>query len=332
MKISTVTLTPNDAVLTCYLQDHQPQMPNTDCRPAMLVLPGGGYQYCSGREAEPVALAFLAEGYHAFVLHYTVGPDCPMDRALEDGTAAMAYLRANAQALGIRPDHIAAVGFSAGGHLAAALGTRLPAAQRPNALLLGYAATLGAMWAPMGREEPDLHTLVDDDTPPAFLFATQGDALVPVRNSLLFADALADRGIPFALHIFPTGAHGFSLSRPCTAGAEEVHNNPETAQWLPMSVSFLQKLWGFAPTAQPDPELARQMGAGALSLSMPTRQLMKNPQAAALLRQALGPMWEPLCANPLFLAVSLRSVAGFLDGAVPSEALDRLDEALSQLS
>lgn len=130
------------------------------------------------------------------------------------------------------------------GHLVASLGTLLPKAQRPNALVLGYAATLGAMWTVAGRQEPDLHALVDDDTPPTFLFATQGDALVPVKNSLVFADALADHGIPFALHLFPTGAHGISLATACTSGPEASRVNPATAQWLPMSVDFLQKLWG----------------------------------------------------------------------------------------
>lgn len=86
----------------------------------------------------------------------------------------MDYLRANAAELEIDPQQIAAVGFSAGGHLVASLGTLLPKAQRPNALVLGYAATLGAMWTVAGRQEPDLHALVDDDTPPTFLFATQG--------------------------------------------------------------------------------------------------------------------------------------------------------------
>ena len=145
MKIITVTLAPNQAVLTCYLQDQSPKMPNAAIRPAMLVVPGGGYQYCSDREGEPVALAYMAQGFNAFVLRYTADATTPIDKALQDGTAAMDYLRANAAELEIDPQQIAAVGFSAGGHLVASLGTLLPKAQRPNALVLGYAATLGAM-------------------------------------------------------------------------------------------------------------------------------------------------------------------------------------------
>ena len=116
MKIITVTLAPNQAVLTCYLQDQSPKMPNAAIRPAMLVVPGGGYQYCSDREGEPVALAYMAQGFNAFVLRYTADATTPIDKALQDGAAAMDYLRANAAELEIDPQQIAAVGFSAGGH------------------------------------------------------------------------------------------------------------------------------------------------------------------------------------------------------------------------
>lgn len=331
MKIITVTLAPNRAVLTCYLQDQSPKMPNAAIRPAMLVVPGGGYQYCSDREGEPVALAYMAQGFNAFVLRYTADATTPIDKALQDGAAAMDYLRANAAELEIDPQQIAAVGFSAGGHLVASLGTLLPKVQRPNALVLGYAATLGAMWTVAGRQEPDLHALVDDDTPPTFLFATQGDALVPVKNSLVFADALADHSIPFALHIFPTGAHGISLATACTSGPEASRVNPATAQWLPMSVDFLQKLWGCLGVTAPDTELAAQLAAGPLSLNMPVRRLMKNPQASALLQAVLGDMWQAIVSNPLSQGISLREISGFLQAALPESALNQLDAQLAKI-
>ena len=205
-----------------------------------------------------MALAYLAAGYNAFVLRYTTGPDCPLDKALADAQAALAYLRAGAGELHIDPDKIAAVGFSAGGHLAAALGTR--SRLRPNALVLGYAVTLGATWAPFGRkDEPDLGGLVDAETPPAYIFATQGDTLVPVANSLAFAQALAAQDIPFSLHIFPTGEHGLSLAQPTTCGGEAGRVNAEAAAWLPGSLQFLQKLWGALGVVAPDAELAAQL-------------------------------------------------------------------------
>lgn len=180
MQCNVISVGPNHATLTCYLQDPSTAMPNTEIRPAALIFPGGGYQYCSDREAEPVALAYLAEGYNAFVLRYTVGTSCPLDKALQDAQAALRHLRENAALYRIAPDKIVAIGFSAGGHLAAALGTQ--SEEKPNALVLGYAVTLGATWAPMGRlHEPDLGALVTDATPPAFLFATQGDSWCRLR-------------------------------------------------------------------------------------------------------------------------------------------------------
>ncbi len=242
MKIITITLAPNQAVLTCYLQDQSPKMPNAAIRPAMLVVPGGGYQYCSDREGEPVALAYMAQGFNAFVLRYTADATTPIDKALQDGAAAMDYLRANAAELEIDPQQIAAVGFSAGGHLVASLGTLLPKAQRPNALVLGYAATLGAMWTVVGRQEPDLHALVDDDTPPHSCLLPRGTRWFLLRTAL-FLQMLWLTTASRLRCIFPTGAHGISLATACTSGPEASRVNPATAQWLPMSVDFLQKLW-----------------------------------------------------------------------------------------
>ena len=90
-------------------------------RPAVLILPGGGYEHVSTREAEPVALRFAARGYAAFALQYSCGPH-PFPVALREAAMAMKYIRANAASFSIRPDRVAAVGFSAGGHLCGTLG------------------------------------------------------------------------------------------------------------------------------------------------------------------------------------------------------------------
>lgn len=92
-------------------------------RPAMLVIPGGGYLGTSDREAEFVALAFAAKGYHAFVLRYHVEEEARMPQPILDGFKAVSIIRAHADAWCVDPDKIAAVGFSAGGHLASALAT-----------------------------------------------------------------------------------------------------------------------------------------------------------------------------------------------------------------
>ena len=94
-----------------------------DCkRPLIIVCPGGGYAYTSDREAEPVALAYAAAGYHAVVLRYSVGEQATMPRPLVELADTVAYFREHAEELYINPDQIVVTGFSAGGHLAASLG------------------------------------------------------------------------------------------------------------------------------------------------------------------------------------------------------------------
>ena len=112
-------------------------MPNYKTRPAILVIPGDAYMMCSDREAEPIALSFLAKGYAAFVLRYSVGKGAAkFPRPLNDAEEAMELIISNAAEWGVEPEHIAAIGFSAGGHLCAALGTM--GRVRPAACVLGY--------------------------------------------------------------------------------------------------------------------------------------------------------------------------------------------------
>ena len=94
-------------------------------RPAMLVIPGGGYcVVCGDREGEPIALDFFAKGYNAFVLNYRVGRvDDVFPKQLLDAGAAMVYIRNHAEEFGIDPRRVFAVGFSAGGHLCGSIAT-----------------------------------------------------------------------------------------------------------------------------------------------------------------------------------------------------------------
>ncbi len=108
-------------------------------RPAVLVLPGGGYQYCSEREADPVALSYLKAGFQAFILRYSVGEDAVWPNPLDDYEQAMGLIRERAEEWNLYQDKIAVVGFSAGGHLAAA--AAVMGVNRPNAAVLGYAVT-----------------------------------------------------------------------------------------------------------------------------------------------------------------------------------------------
>ena len=108
-----------DIKLTTYIADERRVL-----RDAILVIPGGGYgQICDDREGEPIALAFLAQGLNAFVLHYSIGKKAKFPRPLVDASLAMQHIREHAEEYGIDPRRVFAVGFSAGGHLCASLGS-----------------------------------------------------------------------------------------------------------------------------------------------------------------------------------------------------------------
>lgn len=200
-------------------------------RPAALILPGGGYRRTSDREAEPVALRFAALGYIPFVLRYSCAPHA-FPASLREAALAMRYIRENSGAYDVDPHSVAAVGFSAGGHLCGTLGTLFDGEEvadigpgkllRPDALGLCYpvAVSWGRTHAESFenisggdgelRERLSLDKLVRKDMPPVFLWHTREDTSVPCRNSLVLACALEEAGVDFALHLYHRGKHGLS--------------------------------------------------------------------------------------------------------------------------
>ena len=127
MQIYTHTL-PGGAQLIGYLRDRTVEMPAFNTRPAILILPGGGYAWCSRREADPVAMQFLQAGYNVFTLYYTCRSDETVPalrwQPLIDAAGAILHIRRNAEQFGTDPAKIAICGFSAGGHLAASTAPR----------------------------------------------------------------------------------------------------------------------------------------------------------------------------------------------------------------
>ena len=242
-------------------------------RPLVLVVPGGGYNHVSAREAEAVALKFLAEGIHAAVLRYSVAPSRWPVAALELAWS-LQYIRAHAEIWHVRPDAISVCGFSAGGHLAGTLGTLWNeplfarvlgggASWRPDAQILCYSVlTLGEFTHPGTRNcllglptDPDnqlhlqealsLETRVTPETPPTFLWHTVEDDTVPVENSLLYAAACRRNGVPFELHIYEHGGHGISTCQEITSTLES-QIMPDNASWVPHAVRFLLRHWSEA--------------------------------------------------------------------------------------
>jgi len=242
MKIETVPVGDRGVPLTAYVLDFSAEMASAAIRPGVLILPGGGYFMTSDREAEPVAMAYLAEGYNAFVLRYSTGADTPFEVSYADGVAGLEYIREHAREYAIDPEHVAVVGFSAGGHLASCLGTVYEHA--PSALILGYPVTMADLGARLGKALPDTADAVTPATPPTFVYATSDDAVVPIENSLRFCTALARHGVPFELHIYPHGEHGLSLAKPLTAGGRAGMVNTPVQAWVAASVRFLKEQWG----------------------------------------------------------------------------------------
>lgn len=261
--------------MDCYVpyNARHPQLP----RPAVLIIPGGGYEHTSIREAEPIALGFLERGFNCFVLWYSVTnqPGNPRYPAqLLEASRAVATIRENAEQWLTDPERIFVCGFSAGGHLAASLGTLWNRAfvkdalgyqqeHRPNGLVLSYPVILAPtdekpahagsfrnlLGDQFGNSELmqllSLEQQVSGDTPPAFIWHTATDSVVPVQNSLAFANAMASKSRPFELHIFPRGDHGlaradWSTGTDTAEGTAYIY--PEVQQWIPLAARWMKEL------------------------------------------------------------------------------------------
>lgn len=241
MKIIEIKLANELAKLTVYLPDKSPEMPYMDIRPAVLVIPGGGYSMCSDREAEPIAFSFIAKGYAAFILRYTVGNNKGYDFSMPfaDVNEAMKIIHENADDWGVDKEKIAAIGFSAGGHLCAAVSTMGDI--RPAASILVYPCILESMSKILAFPVPGLEDKVDDKTPPAFIVSAAADNLVPIENSLAYASALNKKNIPFEMHIYEKGYHGFSLADRTVCSKAEADYCAHIRGWFDLCAIWLSK-------------------------------------------------------------------------------------------
>lgn len=226
-----------DPLVKVYLPDNLTEMGRGDERhPCLIVCPGGAYEFCSQREAEPIAFHFLPEGFNVFVLLYSVTPH-RYPAQLCEVAALIELINQNADAWHCDTNQIVLMGFSAGGHLAAqytalydfaAIRAVIPDSKPVHATILCYPVITAdpkwthqiSMTALTGKDHCSADELsllscenhVRADTPPTFLWHTAEDTCVPVMNSLLYAQALAANRIPFELHVFPQGEHGLSTS------------------------------------------------------------------------------------------------------------------------
>ncbi len=245
------------ATLDGYILDCHLHLGQEEDRPAIIVCPGGGYAYCSWAEGEPVAMGFAGRGFHTFLLRYSTGWDAAGFAPLAEISWVIGYIRENAKAWHIDPNKIVTCGFSAGGHLALSAG--LLAENKPNAMILGYPATSapntpGADFMLKlleGRQEVtdqdaekyDLVAQVTADAPPVFIAATMEDPLTKFC-SLPLAQKYSDLGLPYELHIFQRGKHGYALANETTADGSSRYLNPSFAKWQELSVAWLYDVFG----------------------------------------------------------------------------------------
>lgn len=259
-----------DPKVTMYLQE---DIEEGDCkgilrvtpRPALVICPGGGYHHVGKREGEPIALAFMPMGFNCFILDYSIAPHT-YPQALWELSSLVELLHQNAEKWNLDPEKIVLCGFSAGGHL---VGSYCTMRCRPEILnayplrkvagaILGYSVVSAepsirhpgsfqnlAGCAPESEEEIkrySLDTNVDKAiTPPTFLWHSCTDRSVNVINSLRYGEALQRAGIPFEMHIFPSGRHGVG-----TADRQGVHDyreadNQYVSQWIRLAQGWLKE-------------------------------------------------------------------------------------------
>lgn len=191
-------------------------------RCAVVVAPGGGYRIlASDHEGLQVGHWLNRQGIDAYILRYRLGEKYHSDISLLDGKRAIRWVRARYRGQDTVP--VGMLGFSAGGHLTAAVGTDFddgdqaavdPIEQescRPDFLVLGYAVTNGELRGRKAEEYTPTDVRVNAHTPPTFIMHTHEDSIVPSDQALVFYSALCQAGVQAELHVFGSGDHGLGL-------------------------------------------------------------------------------------------------------------------------
>ena len=223
-------------------------------RDLMIVFPGGGYEFTSAREAEPVAKTFQADGYHTAVFYYRE------ERLIHPAT--MLECKAFIDKLKENPliKRIFVIGFSAGGHYAATMLVYYPKLIAGGILAYpvitadirwrhagSFLALLGDSLSKSRLDEVSLEKHVTNKTPPVFLFHTMDDDCVPVENSEIFLGMLRTKRVKAEAHFFTSGRHGLSI---CTKEVSFVDMSPYVffktygaiSVWVELAKAFLKTI------------------------------------------------------------------------------------------
>lgn len=217
-------------------------------RPAVLVLPGGGFREHTEHDGEGFARWLNGIGLHAVVCRYALVPD-PFPLALQQSRAALAALRQGQFFHGVDPQRVGVIGSSAGGLLAGLLATGAVLTSeatpepwlRPDFHIQAYglvdlqllpdAAVEALLGERMGwRDELSPSNHVDSATSPSFIWATAEDP-PGLPNALEWARVLAKHDVPVELHIYPHGWHGLGLANGVAYGEHGHLVDEHTARW-----------------------------------------------------------------------------------------------------
>lgn len=223
-----------------------------NCGRAIVIFPGGGYALESiVAEGRLIAEALASRGITAAVLKYRLplleASDEPQLLPLTDARRALSLMRSLAKQYGFDPAKVGVLGFSAGGHLAATVSVLRSEDKGENpdfsALIYGVTTLSPAnqKWLEealfhraMTAAEKQQYSLVDHvdaRTPPAFLVHAFDDDVVPIRESQLYAQALAAAGQGVEVHFFAKGGHGFGPGR-----AQD-----GTGQWMALLAEWIHR-------------------------------------------------------------------------------------------
>lgn len=224
---------------------------------AIIIFPGGAYAFlATSTEGTPVAEAFASKGVAAFVVKYRLPKEAQTeDRSLVplmDAQQAIKLVRKNAQQYNLDTNRIGIIGYSAGGHLAATLGTHYTNAYIPNkeninlrpdfmilvypvismnSTLTHWGSRVSLLGNDASEEKVNFYSnekQVTNNTPPTYITHTEDDAVVSVENSIAFYRALLQNNVPAEMHLYPRGNHGFVQRWP-------------TEDWLNPMLAWLQK-------------------------------------------------------------------------------------------
>lgn len=198
---------------------------------AIIVFPGGGFRILAiDIEGTEICDWISSRGIACVLLKYRVpgsnhhwDSDCrchitpPVPLALRDAQRAIRMVRAQAESLGVAPDRIGVIGFSAGGYLVAQVSTVRESAYLPKDRIdqesnrpdFAIAMYPGHLCRAGGVLDPSLP--VGPHVPPTFLLQAWDDPVDDICNSTLYARALDAAGVSAEVHLFASGGHAFGL-------------------------------------------------------------------------------------------------------------------------